>query len=139
AALRGAHRRAGLEGGGMKGALLRGFRVWDVLALRVRGFRVVDLAAMVVFLALALTVYAVKTAAGRQSLDIHDIENQIHDDKRQVRLLRADVARLESPERLERLATEYAGMAPITARQEIQPDALSQAAGPAAGREGAAP
>ena len=35
-----------------------------VLTQRVRGFRVVDIAALVVCLALALTVYAFKTSAG---------------------------------------------------------------------------
>lgn len=103
-----------------------------VLALRVRGFRVVDLAAMVIFLALALTVYAFKTSAGRERADITDIESQIRDESRQVRLLEAQVAQLESPDRLERLATRYAGMAPVSGKQEITPDALPQVAGPGA-------
>jgi hypothetical protein len=102
-----------------------------VISRRVRGFRVLDLAAMVLFLALALTVYAFKTSAGRQRTDIADVESQIRDESRQVRLLRADVARLESPARLERLASAYAGQAPVSARQEIAPEALPQAAQPA--------
>jgi cell division protein FtsL len=98
-----------------------------VLTHKVRGFRVVNLAALVVFLALALTVYAFKTSAGRERTDITDIETQIHDESRQVRLLQAEVARLESPDRLERLAGQ-SGQAPISARQEVAPDALATVA-----------
>ena len=95
---------------------------------RVRGFRVVDLAALTVFLALALAVYAFKTSAGAERRDIADVESQIQDETRQVRLLRAEVAHLESPDRLERLATRYAGQAPVSAEQEISPDALPRLA-----------
>jgi hypothetical protein len=45
-----------------------------------------------------------------------------------VRLLKAEIAHLENPERLERLARGYAGQGPITAKQEISPEALPQAA-----------
>ena len=95
-----------------------------LLARKIRGFRVLDLAAMVVFLALALTVYAFKTSAGAERTDISDIESQIHDETRQVRLLQAEVAKLESPDRLERLAAQ-AGQAPISARQEVAPETLT--------------
>jgi len=96
---------------------------------RLRGFRILDLTALAVFLVLALTVYAFKTFAGAQGADIVDVENQIHDESRHVRLLKAEIAHLESPARLERLATRYAGQAPITARQEVTPEALPQVAG----------
>jgi len=94
----------------------------------VRGFRVVDVAALAVFLVLALTVYAFKSFAGDQRADIVDVESQIRDESRQVRLLKAEVARLESPARLEALATRYAGQAPVTAKQEVTPEALPQVA-----------
>ncbi|MFI4933291.1 MAG: cell division protein [Caulobacterales bacterium] len=96
---------------------------------RVRGFRVMDLTALVVLLALALTVYAFKTFAGRERSDIADIESQIKDESRRVRLLNAEVAHLESPGRLERLSAAYANQAPVTARQEVPPEALPQVAG----------
>jgi cell division protein FtsL len=98
------------------------------LSGKVRGFRVLDLAAMMVFLALALAVYGFKTSAGRERTDIADIATKIHDESRQVRLLQAEVARLESPDRLERLATQ-AGQAPISARQEVSPESLATVAG----------
>ena len=103
-------------------------RASDFLTRRVRGFRVVDLAALALFLALALTVYAFKTSAGRERTDIADVESQIRDETREVRLLRARVAGLESQPRIERLATVYANQAPVGARQEIEPAALPQVA-----------
>jgi hypothetical protein len=99
-----------------------------VLTQRVRGFRVVDIAALVVCLALALTVYAFKTSAGAERTDISDVETQIQGETQQVRLLRAEIAHLESPDRLERLASQYAGQAPVTAKQEVTPDALADVA-----------
>lgn len=95
-----------------------------LLSGRIRGFRILDLVALVLFLSLALTVYAFKTSAGRERTDITDIESQIHEESRQVQRLRAEVARLESPARLERLATAYADQAPVSARQEVSPEAL---------------
>ena len=106
-------------------------RLSALMTHRVRGFRVVDLAALIVFLALALTVYAFKTSAGAERRDIADVESQIRDESRDVRLLRAQVAHLESPDRLERLASRYAGQAPVSARQDIDPAALSRLAEPA--------
>ena len=103
-------------------------RLSGVLKQRVRGFRVVDVAALVICLALALTVYAFKTSAGAERTDISDVEDQIRDETRQVRLLRAEIAHLESPDRLERLAGQYAGQAPVTAKQEVTPDALADVA-----------
>jgi hypothetical protein len=100
----------------------------DVVTQRVRGFRVVDIAALVVCLALALTVYAFKTSAGAERTDISDVETQIRDETQQVRLLRAELAHLESPDRLERLAGQYAGQAPVSAKQEVTPDALADVA-----------
>jgi hypothetical protein len=99
-----------------------------VLTHRVRGFRVFDLAALAVLLVLALTVYAFKTFAGDQRADIVDVENQIHDEGRRVRLLKAELAQLQSPTRLEALARHYADQAPVTAPQEVTPEALPQAA-----------
>jgi hypothetical protein len=103
-------------------------RLSGVLTQRIRGFRVVDIAALVVCLTLALTVYAFKTSAGVERTDISDVESQIRDQTRQVRLLRAEIAHLESPDRLERLSSQYAGQAPVSAKQEVTPDALADLA-----------
>lgn len=103
-------------------------KVSGIVRQRVRGFRVVDIAALVICLALALTVYAFKTSAGAQRTDIADVEQQVRDETKAVQLLRAQVAHLEAPDRLERLARTDAGQAPVSAKQEVTPQALPQLA-----------
>ena len=98
-----------------------------LLRQRFRGFRVIDIAALVIFLTLALTVYAFKTSAGAERTDIADVEQQIRDETKAVQQLRAQVAHLEAPDRLEGLARAN-GQAPIAARQEVTPQALPQVA-----------
>lgn len=95
---------------------------------RVRGFRVVELGGACVLLVLILTVYLAKTGAGGTRADIDHIQQQIDDEQTQIRLLRAEVANLEQPERLETLATRYLGLEPIPARREITPQALADIA-----------
>ena len=105
-----------------------------VFSRRIRGFRVVDLAALALVLTLAFTVYGFKTLAGGQGANIADVESQIHNESRRVRLLQAEIAHLESPDRLERLASQYRHFAPIEAKQEVTPEALSEVAARAPAR-----
>jgi len=104
--------------------------VAGLLFRRVRGFRVMDLAAMVIFLALALAVYAFKTSAGAERTDIADVEDKIVTERHVVRLLQDQISRLENPRRLEDRATRFGGLARISAKQEVTPEALPQVAGP---------
>jgi len=104
--------------------------VSGLLFRRVRGFRVMDLAAMVIFLSLALAVYAFKTSAGAERTDIADVEDKIVVERHDVRLLQDQIARLENPKRLEDRATRFGGLARISAKQEVTPEALPQVAGP---------
>ncbi|MFI4936866.1 MAG: cell division protein, partial [Caulobacterales bacterium] len=69
-----------------------------------RGARLIEFGAFIVALALALTVYMIKARAGRETGDITAVETQITDEQRRVRLLQAEMAHLEQPERLVRLA-----------------------------------
>jgi len=105
-------------------------KVSAILFQRVRGFRIMDLAALVIFLALALAVYAFKTNAGAERSDIADVEDKIVAERHDVRLLQDQVTRLENPKRLEERAVHLAGQAPIAAKQEVTPEALAQVAGP---------
>lgn len=95
---------------------------------RVRGFRVVEVAAFAIFVATALMVYLGKTTAGRENADIVRIEREIEAERERLRLLRADVAYLEQPERLSRLSSQYLGLQPITAKRETEPEALPEIA-----------
>jgi cell division protein FtsL len=92
---------------------------------RFRGFRVVDLTLVGVLLVLMLTVYLAKTFGGAERSEIARVERQIDQEKVRGRLLQAEVAHLEQPGRLEALSRQYLGLQPVSAKQEIKPDALT--------------
>lgn len=96
----------------------------DIFTRRFRGFRVVELGGLAFFLVLALGVYMVKAGAGRDRAQIARIERQILVEQTRLRLLRAEVAHLEQPERIERLATAYLGMAPTLPKHEATIETL---------------
>ena len=104
----------------------------EVFARRWRGFRVIELTGLAVLLVLMLVVYLAKTFAGGERAEIARVEREISQERARVRLLRAEVAHLEQPERLERLSREYLGMEPIGAKREIAADAITNLA---AGRQ----
>jgi len=91
---------------------------------RVRGFRLVNVVAVAVLVATILIVYLAKTGAGRENADIVEVQMQIQQERERLRLLGAEVAFLEQPERIERLSSQYLGMAPIAAGREAPEDAL---------------
>jgi cell division protein FtsL len=90
----------------------------SLLTRRVRGFRVVDLIGVGLLVAIILGVYLAKTVAGRERAEIARVDRQIHAEKTRIRLLKAEVAHLEQPGRLERLATVYLDLKPVTAGRE---------------------
>lgn len=85
---------------------------------KVRGFRLVDLIGVGFLIALIVGVYLAKTIAGRERAEIASIERQIGAERARIRLLQAEVAHLEQPGRLERLAVGYLKMEPVTANRE---------------------
>jgi cell division protein FtsL len=91
---------------------------------RIRGFRIVELGGLSVLLVLVLTVYLSKAGAGGERADIDHVQQQIYDEQTRIRLLQAEVANLEQPERLEALSGQYLGMQPVPAKHEVEPDAL---------------
>ncbi len=97
------------------------------LGRSLRGFRLVEIAGLLLLLAMVLGVYLAKAAAGRERGDITSVQGQIEDEQRRLRLLQAEVAHLEEPQRIERLAA-LAGLAPTSAKHETSPEALAQVA-----------
>jgi len=95
-----------------------------VFQSRFRGFRIVDLSAFGCLAVLVLSVYAFKANQGGENARIEDVDEQIVSEQRQIRVLQAQLAHLEEPERLERLAAQYLGMAPTNAKHETSIDAL---------------
>jgi hypothetical protein len=109
----------------MKGFAQRCAKLFD---RRLRGFRVVELGGFACLITLVLGVYFFKAVAGAEGAQIADTTRQIAEEDRRVHLLRAELAHLEAPERLERLSVQYLGMAPVSAKKEQEPAALTPAA-----------
>lgn len=95
---------------------------------RFRGFRVVNVFAAIVLVVLMVGVYLAKTRAARDSAAITRIERQMVAERTSIRLLKAEAARLENPERIEKLAVEYLAMAPSQAEHEATPAELAAVA-----------
>jgi cell division protein FtsL len=95
---------------------------------RVRGVRVLDLMAGAVLLVLALGSYAFKTMAEAQGAGAADIQSQINQEERRIRLLKAEISHLEAPSRIEALSTQYLQMGAPDAKHEITPADLPRIA-----------
>lgn len=96
----------------------------SLLERRVRGFRLVDLCAAALLAALILGVYLAKTMAGRERAEIASMDRQIGEEQERIRLLQAEVAHLEDPPRLERLAETYLGLGPVSIKHEVTAEGL---------------
>ena len=95
------------------------------LGRSLRGMRLVEFGALMVLLAMVLGVYLAKAAAGRERGDITAVQAQIEDESKRLRLLQAEVAHLEEPQRLQRLSAQL-GLGP--AKHEGSPQDLDQIA-----------
>jgi len=85
---------------------------------RTRGFRTLNVLLTSMLVVLAVGVNLAKTFAGKERTEIVRTEQDIRNEARQIRVLQAEVAHLEQPERLERLSRAYLAMAPVNIRQE---------------------
>lgn len=105
----------------------------SLLERRIRGFRLVDVVALGLLIVLILTLYLAKTFAGRERAEIASVERQIAIERERIRLLQAEVSHLEQPSRIERLSSQFLGLAPLSAKRETTPEGLADVArrGPA--------
>jgi cell division protein FtsL len=95
---------------------------------RVKGVRMMELIACGCLVSLVLGVYIAKNAGGREGAEIAKINQDIRAEERRLKLLRAELAHLERPERIEHLATTYLGMTPVPAKRETLPEGLPEVA-----------
>jgi hypothetical protein len=79
---------------------------------KVQGIRWVEIIGLLLVAIMIFSVYVAKAGAAREGVRISELERQIDDNGERVRLLRAEVARLEQPARLEALSRS-AGLAPV--------------------------
>jgi cell division protein FtsL len=100
----------------------------SVFNSRLRGFRVIELLALGVVGVLALGSYVFTTFAGAQATKIAAVESQIKDEDKRIHLLKAEIAHLEDPSRIERLSTQYLGLQAVDPKHDISIDALPQVA-----------
>jgi cell division protein FtsL len=95
---------------------------------RVRGVRVIDLAGAVLLCGLVLVVYMAKTGAGGTAADIDKVQAQIDEEHSQIRLLQAEVASEEQPQRLASLSGQLLNLQPVPPKHEIPSEALADVA-----------
>jgi hypothetical protein len=105
-----------------------GVIISDIFNRRFRGFRVIDLVALTVLLVLALASYAFKTFAEGMGANTADVETQIAQEDRRIRLLKAEIAHLDDPGRIERLSSQYLSLQAADPKQETTAEALPQVA-----------
>ena len=90
---------------------------------KVRGIRWIEIIGVVCVAAMVFSVYIAKAAAARESARIGELESDIADNRQRVRLLRAEISRLEQPGRLEALS-QAAGLAPVNVHRQATEEEL---------------
>ncbi|MBJ7483713.1 cell division protein [Brevundimonas sp.] len=91
---------------------------------KVRGIRWIEIIGGVCVAAMVFSVYVAKTAAARESTEIGRLEDEISETRQRVRLLRAEISRLEQPSRLEALS-HAAGLAPVDVHRQASESQLT--------------
>jgi hypothetical protein len=91
---------------------------------KVHGVRWVELIGLLLVAIMVFSVYVAKAGAAREGVRISQLERQIDDNGERVRLLRAEVARLEQPGRLEALSRS-AGLAPVDVHRRTSEENLA--------------
>lgn len=94
-----------------------------LFAWKVRGVRWIEIIGVMLVAAMIFSVYVAKAGAAREGARITDLERQIAENGQRVRLLKAEVARLEQPGRLEALS-RGAGLAPVDVHRQATEDRL---------------
>jgi len=92
---------------------------------KIRGVRWIEIIGVALVAVMIVSVYAAKAAAARESARIAQLEREIRDNGQRVRLLRAEVARLEQPARLENLSRQI-GLVPVDVRRQAQEGQLTE-------------
>ncbi|WP_426018118.1 cell division protein FtsL [Brevundimonas sp. DWR2-3-1b1] len=92
---------------------------------KVRGVRWIEIIGVALVAVMIVSVYAAKAAAARESSRIAQLEQDIRENGQRVRLLRAEVARLEQPARLEALSRQI-GMAPVDVHRQAKEAQLTE-------------
>lgn len=95
-----------------------------IFTRRVRGVRLVEVWAIGLLAVLVFGVYLTKTFASREASEITRTQARIEEEQTRIRLLKAEVAYLEQPERIERLSQAYLHLEPMSGKRETDPEGL---------------
>lgn len=95
---------------------------------RVRGVRLVEIWAWGVLVALVGGLYLIKGLGWGERAEIAQVTDDIAEQSRSIRLLDAEVAYLEQPERIARLSEQQLGMGPTPGAREATPQDLPRIA-----------
>lgn len=90
---------------------------------KVRGIRWIEIIGLMLVAVMVFSVYLAKAGAAQEGSQISELERKIDDNGQRVRLLRAEVARLEQPARLEALSRS-AGLGPVQIHRRTSEDNL---------------
>jgi len=101
--------------------------LYRLYAWKIRGLRWVEIIGVLLVAAMVFSVYVAKAGAAREGARIADLERQISDNGQRVRLLRAEVARLEQPNRLEALSRDV-GLGPVDVHRQATVESLASLA-----------
>ncbi len=76
-------------------------------------------AAVLIIGALAVGLYRAKSDAARTEAHVRQLQTQIEESEADLRALRAEIAHLESPARIEDLAEDHLGVVPGSASRAL--------------------
>jgi hypothetical protein len=99
-------------------------RLSSLIRNRLFGFRLIEVSALTLLIALALGVYLAKVWGGKDAQEITRIEREIQAEHRKIRLLQAEVAYQEQPERIGRLSSLQLQYGPPGAKSEVPVERL---------------
>lgn len=88
--------------------------------------RILQIAAAALVVALAIGLYKAKTDAARTEAHVRQLQNDIDEGEADLRAIRAEIAELERPERVEALAEDRLGAVVGSESAALPESSLSQ-------------
>ncbi|HVY85416.1 MAG TPA: hypothetical protein VG943_09810 [Caulobacterales bacterium] len=92
--------------------------------------RALHIIAAIIIVILVVGLYKAKSDASKARAHVHALERQIADTQADMRALRAEIARLESPEHIAELAAQHTALQPGRAGQALPERAIDTALPP---------
>ncbi|WP_421787564.1 cell division protein FtsL [Hyphobacterium sp.] len=81
--------------------------------------RALNVLAFIVASVLAVALYIAKTEAQEARDRLAEMRSDLAEERRQINVLRVDIAHLEDPDRLRALARQYLGFEPLDPSREV--------------------